>query len=795
MDAKAASASVSTSVSSLPTDPADPAKPAREVEDALEAELLEMDALQRLARVGSELLSLGDMGESTAKSGERVVKRHLYRPLYVQASDNLVVCRVCASTIRLADGSIENFVSHLAHKHFFLLSKEDQGVNKWKSCRDSFIKSLSASRQAEGGGDEVPAKRPRTIDKYLQKDSHDLASSLAEYVGGSLLPWSHADHPALAQLLSRIGCKSQVPSRKTVQSRWSGVYDKFDAERKRELEAQLTPGDHGLIAGTAVMFDEWTSKNSLPYGVVCLQYLTPDFKMRTVDRMFSLPYPHTGEKIAAVLRKVLAQSNFFLSTRSTSALVTDGARNNISSLRKVERQKWLHCAAHVLDLLIEDSFDGTTGSPLKKMWDANREMNTVFTASSKRAQLLKEALESANMVPKKPVKNVETRFASVLLVMSRLQYLRPVINSMTFSTLGMPAAEWRETLKEFKCYADLTTWTLELFGPVQHWIETLSGALYPTFPLLARASCAILSNAVRLQRALNDADEFVETKRQVLQEFQTNFMSRRIHSWHALSFMTLARFLCSWTFMELMTPDASRMASIRKTIVEEAETLHRRLARAAAMQGTVSAAEHTGRLVDAWADVAPTTSSAALRAEIVRYGKEMTSKLDLEEGQKPSAEFNDPLTWWASNGHRFHLLSQLARHLLAIPATSTSAERVFSRAGLIISAVRNRLHPTRAIQQIEFSLKFGRQGCLDPLGKHVRANTYIAYTVSRTGVVSEEPAQIEVTEKDEDELEELQEAMVVSTIKVNPADVPVEDEDEVILVRQPDAGDETDTEL
>ena len=51
------------------------------------------------------------------------------------------------------------------------------------------------------------------------------------------------------------------------------------------------------------------------------------------------------------------------------------------------------------------------------------------------------------------------------------------------------------------------------------------------------------------------------------------------------------------------------------------------------------------------------------------------------------------LTWWKANATRFKTLLFVARWLLCIPATSTSAERAFSTAGLTITKLRSNLKP------------------------------------------------------------------------------------------------------
>ena len=59
--------------------------------------------------------------------------------------------------------------------------------------------------------------------------------------------------------------------------------------------------------------------------------------------------------------------------------------------------------------------------------------------------------------------------------------------------------------------------------------------------------------------------------------------------------------------------------------------------------------------------------------------------------EAPIAKQDDPLSWWRENEGRFPTLSNLARSLLCIPATSTPVERIFSVAGNICSQKRTSL--------------------------------------------------------------------------------------------------------
>jgi hypothetical protein len=60
----------------------------------------------------------------------------------------------------------------------------------------------------------------------------------------------------------------------------------------------------------------------------------------------------------------------------------------------------------------------------------------------------------------------------------------------------------------------------------------------------------------------------------------------------------------------------------------------------------------------------------------------------------PKAHPDDcPLLWWKTLTVRFPVLSKLARKYLAIPATSTPSERLFSEAGNIMTIKRTQLSP------------------------------------------------------------------------------------------------------
>ena len=59
----------------------------------------------------------------------------------------------------------------------------------------------------------------------------------------------------------------------------------------------------------------------------------------------------------------------------------------------------------------------------------------------------------------------------------------------------------------------------------------------------------------------------------------------------------------------------------------------------------------------------------------------------------PVLRSDDPLQWWCKNESRFPHVAKLARTYLAVSATSTPSERVFSATGNIVTKKRAALSP------------------------------------------------------------------------------------------------------
>ncbi|CAN1241575.1 Zinc finger BED domain-containing protein RICESLEEPER 2 [Linum perenne] len=76
----------------------------------------------------------------------------------------------------------------------------------------------------------------------------------------------------------------------------------------------------------------------------------------------------------------------------------------------------------------------------------------------------------------------------------------------------------------------------------------------------------------------------------------------------------------------------------------------------------------------------------------VIYKTELDKYLREEPDDTLDPKFN-VLDWWKLNSHRYPILSQMARDVLAVPISTVSSESAFSTGGRVLDAFRSSLTP------------------------------------------------------------------------------------------------------
>ena len=71
------------------------------------------------------------------------------------------------------------------------------------------------------------------------------------------------------------------------------------------------------------------------------------------------------------------------------------------------------------------------------------------------------------------------------------------------------------------------------------------------------------------------------------------------------------------------------------------------------------------------------------------------NEIEKYKAEEPLDPDDDPLKWWKEHSKKYPILSRVCKKYLAIPATSSPSERLFSRAGNITTPLRNSLKPAK----------------------------------------------------------------------------------------------------
>lgn len=96
-------------------------------------------------------------------------------------------------------------------------------------------------------------------------------------------------------------------------------------------------------------------------------------------------------------------------------------------------------------------------------------------------------------------------------------------------------------------------------------------------------------------------------------------------------------------------------------------------------------------------------SSVANELELYLKGANPLTTPGVENSPEPV------LQWWKEHQHKYPILSSLARDYLSVPGSSAAAERTFSAAADVTTAVRGRLNP-RTIEMCVGSRLWLREG-------------------------------------------------------------------------------------
>ena len=292
------------------------------------------------------------------------------------------------------------------------------------------------------------------------------------------------------------------------------------------------------------------------------------------------------------------------------------------------------------------------------------------------------------MKSKNLVQDVSTHWNSFLLMLERLIKLcvpiysvlhnRSVIKEKEARCLDMSDADWSNAESLVK-----------ILKPLQLATQALSGEYYPTFGNLY----PIIYGLINIHLQENDEEDMPaavqQAKRTILKSIKTRF---NIGEENVVAMAATALHPCHKK-LRFFTQDQKDQVSA--FLSDEISKLG---------QPNTSSLNESQNEEQAGKAPCLSTDESAMKFLLGQYYEPVDEDCLVDEVQQYLSEKPTslkPLEYWKTNHSRYPALSQIARKLLCIPATSTPAERVFSAAGNTVIPKRASLEP-ECVDQLVF---------------------------------------------------------------------------------------------
>ena len=345
-------------------------------------------------------------------------------------------------------------------------------------------------------------------------------------------------------------------------------------------------------------------------------------------------------------------------------IVTDNASNIVAA---VKITGWTHvpCFAHTLNLVVSEAIKSDENvSDLKKRC---KRIVTFFHQSVKATEKLKEVQCQIKLPEHKLIQEVDTRWNSTFYMFERIveqhQAITTALCLSNRNDLCLSAADVK-LLEE----------SLSVLQPFEAATREISADQYVS-----------ISKAIPLARSLQHLT--AGSSHQTSLRSQLSAQMRRrytaIERAHLLAVSTLID--PRMKKMAFSNQEAARQAE--QWIIQEARDTIEAEATTAGTQNDNTEGRDEQSAPGLW----DLFDQKVVNSQLTRSSaSKATVEVHAYIGEDVLPRLEDPLTWWKTHEKRFNLLSKLAKKYLCVPGTSVPSERLFSKAGELVSIRRNR---------------------------------------------------------------------------------------------------------
>jgi len=456
---------------------------------------------------------------------------------------------------------------------------------------------------------------------------------------------------------------------------------------KKRLEAEAF--------SMALTTDIWTSIATEAYMTVTCHYIDQNLQLQNfVLETLAFPERHTGGNIADKLKGVGERWGI---THKVIIVSHDQGSNMEAAMEVLTNDcNWqsLPCCAHRLQLCL---LAGLKINAIDKLIGAVKKIVSHFSHSVVATEALKNKQQQMNITAKKLINSCPTRWNSTYEMLQRVLKLRwPVTAVLSDDTITKRSDRYLDLKTEqWKLTEDLVA-VLEPFTIATTFFSYEENVSISSVFAILHGLLEKLKPKEDSASECSDSKIIKDFKETVTLQIVQRFELQSLHSAHPLLIGSLLdpRF----KNITLSKFKEGEIQTLKNGLIELME-----VAKEQASEATEESSGDSQGTMNTNDPATPPAKKEKLTALDVLLGPEQLSldstlenelKKYLAEAPVPRKE--NPLSWWKANATRFKTLPFVARRLLCMPAASTSAERVFSTAGLTITKLRSNLKPKNA---------------------------------------------------------------------------------------------------
>ena len=577
--------------------------------------------------------------------------------------------RVCGAKFSAKGSTTSQLVRHLEAKH----EEEAQEVR-------SRMKPIKRKSSANDSLTEPASVKTRTIpNMFFQESDAALDKRITEaiitFLADSKIAFSVVGRDSFINLMKVANKRVKLKSPKTYMRLTRLRAEEIDNNIRNIIQTIRSEGDIKSVSFTT---DIWTSRSQDTYMSLTVHFLDKFWHLHRLTP-FVKPFPekHTGVNISLSLTDMIQQ----LSLNSGDidlTCVNDNASNMKLGIKLTVGLDQYLCDNHTLELAVGDTFKNVDG--MRNVLKKCRALAKFTHQSNVALQELKtEAAREG--VPFRKLKNPpDTRWSG------RYENLESVLHlKKPLKKLFDDKESWEEhflTNTEWKLVEGAT----KCLKAVKRMIKKLEAEKEPTINKVITEvfnAQTILRNFINTPGNCGYGIMFArELKKQIEVRFPdkgTDRVQRRMANY--LDPKLRGAHLDQYEKLESTKQEIEDKIKSYEIVMEE--------------NGTEEVATNDDL------ELSPNSRlirrhMAKIQSARTRFGEnqnKIRKEMDRYESFSIPGKNVTTLDWWKQHEGVLPLLASLAKRILAIPASSSKSERVFSTGGNIVTAKRNRLSP------------------------------------------------------------------------------------------------------